>query len=46
MPPQWASFALFAGFTATMARSDFSCPYNIGFGSSPSLNSMIEGRAV
>ena len=28
--------ALFAGFTATMARSDFSCPYIIGYGSSPS----------
>jgi hypothetical protein len=25
-PPQWASFALFAGFTATMTSSDFSCP--------------------
>jgi hypothetical protein len=36
MPPQWASFALFAGFTATMARSDFSRPCIIGFGSSPS----------
>src|SRR6266516_6654324 len=29
-------FALFAGFTATMARSDFSSPSIIGFGSSPS----------
>ena len=38
MPPQWASFALFAGFTATMARSDFSRPCIIGFGSSPSRN--------
>jgi len=28
--------ALFAGFTATMAGSDFSCPYIIGYGSSPS----------
>jgi hypothetical protein len=28
MPPQWAFFALFAGFTATMTRSDFSCPSN------------------
>ena len=28
--------ALFAGFTATMARSDFSCPCIIGYGSSPS----------
>src|SRR5574337_417727 len=28
--------ALFAGFPATMARSDFSDPYIIGFGSSPS----------
>src|SRR3979490_1765651 len=36
MPPQWASFALFAGFTATMAGSDFSRPCIIGFGSSPS----------
>src|SRR5205823_5565390 len=27
---------LFAGFTATMARSDFSCPCIIGYGSSPS----------
>ncbi len=36
MPPQWASFVLFAGFTATMAGSDFSCPCFIGFGSSPS----------
>ena len=35
-PPQWASFALFAGFNATMTRSDFSCPCIIGFGSSPS----------
>src|SRR3954465_6686853 len=35
-PPQWASFALFAGFIATMTRSDFSCPCIIGFGSSPS----------
>src|SRR5262249_21935582 len=26
MPPQWAFFALFAGFIATMTRSDFSCP--------------------
>src|SRR6516162_5943694 len=30
------SFALFAGFIATMARSDFSRPCIIGFGSSPS----------
>src|SRR5262245_22229894 len=28
--------ALFAGFTATMTESDFSCPCIIGFGSSPS----------
>jgi hypothetical protein len=28
--------ALFAGFPATMAGSDFSCPYIIGYGSSPS----------
>src|SRR5438874_5819283 len=28
--------ALFAGFSATMARSDFSCPCIIGYGSSPS----------
>jgi hypothetical protein len=28
--------ALFAGFTATMLESDFSCPCIIGFGSSPS----------
>src|SRR3954465_3781714 len=35
-PPQWASFALFAGFIATMTRSDFSCPCIIGFGFSPS----------
>jgi hypothetical protein len=28
--------ALFAGFIATMTRSDFSCPCIIGFGSSPS----------
>ena len=28
--------ALFAGFTATMAGSDFSCPCIIGYGSSPS----------
>ena len=34
--PRWASFALFAGFIATMAGSDFSCPCIIGFGSSPS----------
>src|SRR5215204_6071029 len=27
---------LFAGFTATMAESDFSCPCIIGYGSSPS----------
>src|SRR5262245_17875598 len=32
-----AGFAiLFAGFTATMPESDFSCPYIIGYGSSPS----------
>jgi hypothetical protein len=30
------SFALFAGFIATMTRPDFSCPCIIGFGSSPS----------
>jgi hypothetical protein len=30
------SFALFAGFIATMTRSDFSCPCVIGYGSSPS----------
>src|SRR5262245_29087496 len=36
MPPQWAFLALFAGFTATMTESDFSCPYIIGYGSSPS----------
>src|SRR6516225_7963277 len=36
MPPQWASFALFAGFIATMTRSDFSGPCIIGFGSLPS----------
>src|SRR5262249_53457105 len=35
-PPQWAFFALFAGFIATMTRSDFSCPGIIGYGSSPS----------
>ena len=35
-PPQGAFLALFAGFTATMTRSDFSCPCIIGFGSSPS----------
>src|SRR6516164_634239 len=29
------SSALFAGFVATMAGSDFSCPYIIGYGSSP-----------
>src|SRR6476661_5805778 len=34
-PPQGAFLALFAGFTATMTRSDFSCPCIIGFGSSP-----------
>jgi hypothetical protein len=28
--------ALFAGFTATMTESDFSCPLIIGYGSSPS----------
>jgi hypothetical protein len=28
--------ALFVGFTATMAGSDFACPYIIGYGSSPS----------
>jgi hypothetical protein len=28
--------ALFVGFPATMARSDFSCPYILGYGSSPS----------
>ena len=28
--------ALFAGFTATMTESDFSCPCIIGYGSSPS----------
>src|SRR5947199_7641703 len=28
--------ALFAGFSATLARSDFSCPCIIGYGSSPS----------
>jgi hypothetical protein len=28
--------ALFVGFTATTAWSDFSCPYIIGYGSSPS----------
>src|SRR6476469_8611432 len=28
--------ALFAGFTATLAESDFSCPCVIGYGSSPS----------
>src|SRR5207302_6790240 len=27
---------LFAGFIATMAESDFSCPFVIGYGSSPS----------
>jgi len=31
-----ACAALFAGFIATMAGSDFSSPYIIGFGSSPS----------
>src|SRR5262249_43276900 len=35
-PPQGAFFALFAGFIATMTRSDFSCPGIIGYGSSPS----------
>src|SRR5919197_6421464 len=35
-PPQWAFLALFAGFIATMTRSDFSRPCIIGFGSSPS----------
>src|SRR6266446_8352862 len=32
----WGCSALFAGFTATMAWSDFSCPCFIGYGSSPS----------
>ena len=31
-----AEAALFAGFIATMAESDFSGPYIIGYGSSPS----------
>src|SRR6202043_3013631 len=31
-----ASAVLFAGFTATMTESDFSCPCIIGYGSSPS----------
>jgi hypothetical protein len=31
-----ASASLFAGFTATMAGSDFSCPFITGYGSSPS----------
>src|SRR3974390_1714127 len=35
-PFQWAFLALFAGFIATMTRSDFSCPCIIGYGSSPS----------
>src|SRR5215470_536899 len=30
-PPRWASLALFAGFIATMTRSDFSCPCIIGY---------------
>src|SRR4029077_4352723 len=34
--PQWAFFALFAGFIATMTRSDFSRPCIIGFGYFPS----------
>src|SRR5208337_2502539 len=34
--PSTASATLFAGFTATMAESDFSCPCIIGYGSSPS----------
>ena len=34
-PPEVFS-ALFVGFTATMAESDFSCPCIIGYGSSPS----------
>jgi hypothetical protein len=33
--PQWGA-TLFAGFTATTAGSDFSCPCIIGYGSSPS----------
>jgi hypothetical protein len=34
--PQRIASALFVGFTATIAESDFSCPCIIGFGSSPS----------
>ena len=34
--PQQDRSALFAGFTATMASSDFPCPCIIGYGSSPS----------
>src|SRR5271166_3992072 len=33
--PQWGA-TVFAGFTATMTESDFSCPCIIGYGSSPS----------
>src|SRR5207237_3889546 len=36
LAPQVGCPALFAGFTATMAWSDFSCPCIIGYGSSPS----------
>ena len=36
LAPQRTRSALFAGFTATMAESDFSCPCIIGYDSSPS----------
>src|SRR5919197_6627246 len=45
-PPQWACLALFAGFIATMTRSDFSCPCIIGFGSSPSRRGPPYSRSM
>ena len=37
--------ALFAGFIATMARSDFSPPYIAGVGSSPSRRGPLRHKA-
>ena len=38
--------ALFGDFTATMAESDFSCPFIIGYGSSPSRGGPVRLEAA
>jgi hypothetical protein len=45
-PPRPVARAPFVGFPATMAESGFSCPFIIGYGSSPSQRDPATRRAL